>query len=61
MIYSVHTYIVAQPRPFLLAFRDSGLWHILARRRLPGDIGTSVPRSQACSSQWLVIHFGSAT
>jgi hypothetical protein len=57
MIYSVYTYTVDHPRPFLLTFCDAGLWHLLARRRFSGYIGTSVLRSQARSSQWLVIHF----
>jgi len=60
MIYSVHTYTVNQPRPFLLAFCDAGIWHLLARRRFSGYIGTSVLRSRASSSQWLVIHFWSS-
>jgi hypothetical protein len=57
MIYSVLTYTVYQPRPFLLTFCDAGIWHLLARRRFSGYIGTSVLRSPTRPSQWLVIHF----
>ena len=58
MIYSLHLFTVEQPdvRVFLLVFRDGGPWHDLARRSFPGYIATSVLRN-ACSSQWLVIHF----
>jgi hypothetical protein len=57
MVYSVHVYTVNQPRPFLLAFRHFGIWRLLARRRLPGYVATTVIRHQTCSSMWLVIHF----
>jgi hypothetical protein len=59
IIYSAHLYSVEQNhvRAFILAFRDGGTWHDLARRCFPGYIATSVLQCQACSSQRLVIHF----
>lgn len=59
MIYSVCYYTVntIDAPAFILAIRDGGRWRDLLRLSLPGYVASSVLRSAAQPSVFLVIHF----